>query len=136
MAEAAATPAPAAPIPERNLRRFQYKSLGVISDERMSSACLISIDNPHLDIRNSKLFGCMTCQRREKVTVEAFRMRKREGGTGNGPLPDFDSTHFRMRLLARREQFTSPANRIALHFITGQKLEPVAQTVAVANQSP
>ena len=40
------TTAPAAPIPARNLRRFPYNSLGVISDERMSSVCLISIDEP------------------------------------------------------------------------------------------
>src|SRR5215467_7378259 len=45
-AAAAAAPAAVIPIPARNLRRFQYKPLGVISREGMSSACLISIEEP------------------------------------------------------------------------------------------
>src|SRR5450432_687647 len=41
---AAATPAIAAPA--RNFRRFRYKLLGVISDERMSAAFLMSMRTP------------------------------------------------------------------------------------------
>src|SRR5271166_5436268 len=43
-----AAAAPAIAIPARNLRRFRYRLLGVISDERISSAFLISIWNPSL----------------------------------------------------------------------------------------
>src|SRR5271157_16398 len=42
-----AAAAPATAIPARNFRRFRYRLLGVISDERMSSAFLISTLNPH-----------------------------------------------------------------------------------------
>src|ERR1700757_2877747 len=38
--------APAIAAPAKNLRRFKYKLFGVISDERMSSALLISIRTP------------------------------------------------------------------------------------------
>ena len=40
-----------APRPARNLRRFRYRLLGVISDERMSSAFLISMRTPVLYTR-------------------------------------------------------------------------------------
>src|SRR5215472_311265 len=38
--------APATAVPARNLRRFRYTLLGVISDDRMSSAILISMGTP------------------------------------------------------------------------------------------
>src|SRR3984957_5252694 len=44
----AAAAAPATAAPARNLRRFRYRFLGVISDERMSCAFLISIRTPVL----------------------------------------------------------------------------------------
>src|SRR5215469_1288635 len=41
-----AAAAPAIAAPAKNLRRFKYRLFGVISEERMSSAFLISIGTP------------------------------------------------------------------------------------------
>src|ERR1700722_1502849 len=46
-----AAAAPAIAAPARNLRRFRYRLLGVISDERMSCAFLICIRTPVLYTR-------------------------------------------------------------------------------------
>src|ERR1700726_771654 len=60
---AAAAPARAAPA--RNLRRLRHKLLGVISEERISSAFLISMRTPI--IRLASIFHQIGRSRGEKV---------------------------------------------------------------------
>src|SRR5215472_4441211 len=78
----AAKAAPARAAPAKNLRRFKYRLFGVIADERMSSALLISIGTPprstrlrspaDLRIRLHPIFSPMGRPERGKVTNKAF----------------------------------------------------------------
>src|SRR6266567_1695578 len=49
--------APAIAVPARNLRRFKYRLLEVISDERISAAFLISIERFPFSLRLSHTNG-------------------------------------------------------------------------------
>src|SRR5215472_10711596 len=77
-----AAAAPAIATPAKNLRRFKYRLFGVISEERMSPAFLISIGTPpgstrlcpRADVRRALLsiFSPMGRPERGKVTNNAI----------------------------------------------------------------
>src|ERR1700686_4159921 len=72
--------APASAALARNLRRLRYKLLGVISEERMSSAFLISMRTPMIrgQIRLASIFHQIGRSRGEKVARPWFRSLRSE----------------------------------------------------------
>src|SRR6266496_2319339 len=126
-----AAAAPAIAAPARNLRRFRYRLFGVISEERMSSAFLISMGTPiaYTRIRSGADSCCLLSSiemgrgGEEKVTlalraVESVGCRGcgRAGGAAHGQPAG------RLRYEKRRHALSQDFSYFAREALEGERL--------------